>query len=769
MDFSHIQSIEQCEIAIKTLQAIGQPIPSKLLDLYASFQKGMESIYDHLARLRSYSGPLKFTIQDTVDKLLSNVTDSSDPGLLLGKIQCGKTRAFVGVMALAFDRGVDAVVVLTKSDNGLVSQTKFRMEYEFEDFLNPKSTNVSKVSVYSVEEGMEFTPHQVENEKNIFVCHKNTNRLDQMAEVIRNYFQGKKILIIDDEADFVSRAFYQKNQDTEVGAIALKIDSLQDACTYSRYLQVTATPYSLFLQPNHDVQLSNGIATTFKPRFTELVPIHDSYIGGKHYFVKSKNPNSMYHNLYTRIDDKCMEHLLAKNMNAKVYKKAGTSPTLRDLRYALMSYLAGSAVRILQEKKQGRKYQTSFFMHVSTLQADHKYEKMMVDNILETWSQSAKNNNLKDIPGLSSDLEELFKQSYEALKESNEKGNKERDIQIAFPSEQNVLTEVINILQKGQCSVKIVNAEVPLSNLLGKNGQLKLTNPLNIFVGGFRLDRGITIDHLIGFFYGRNPQSKQADTVLQHHRMYGSRSKEDMAVTRLYTTQSLYETMEWIDEMDHQLREMFVKALPGQPEILTIQRDEKGRVVPCNRSHLLISDLEAFTPFKRITPKGMQTDSPSAIKNIVTSIENEILSHPGFQGNGKPFEMEVGEVVPIIKKIRSTYIYNRVIDQNAGMEWDEDTMISAIQEYAKKGKVWVYHVTGREMGRRRQKGQGGFIDAPDTGKTDGQKAKEYAVDQPFLMLLKQKGKDIDGWRNAEFYWPVLRLPQNMTPCIYCKN
>lgn len=767
MDFSHIKTIEECEIVIQTLKNMGMTIPPELQALHQSFKAGMQSIYSHLKRVRNYSVELDSTIQTTVQELLSNSPNSSDPGLLLGKIQCGKTRTFVGIMALAFDQDIDAVVVLTKSDNGLVSQTKFRMEYEFEDFLNPRATNIPKVSVYSVDDGLEFTQHQIDNEKNIFVCHKNTSRLDQMAGIMKDYFRGKRILIVDDEADFVSHAYYQTHKQTEVGAIALKINELQDSCTYSRYLQVTATPYSLFLQPGHDVQLSNGVATTFKPRFTTLVPIHDNYIGGKHYFVKSKDVNSMYSHLYIRISDKCMDHLLAKNMNAKVYNKAGTSPTLHDLRYALMSYLVGSAVRILQEKNHGRQYQTSFFMHVSTLQADHKYEKTVIDNILSDWSQCVKNNSLNDIPGVTSDLLELFALSYEDMKESNEKGNAEREIQLAFPDEQAVMNEVIDILNTGKCIVRIVNSEVPLANLLGKDGQLRLTNPLNIFVGGFRLDRGITIDHMIGFFYGRNPQINQADTVLQHHRMYGSRTKEDMAVTRLYTTQSLYSKMEWIDEMDHQLREMFVKALPGQPEILTIQKSESGNVIPCNRSRLLISELETLSPFKRMLPIGFQTDSSSAIKNTVAQIDQMILTDQAYKKDEEPFEMNVDKAADILKLIRQTYIYSRTIDNNQGMEWDEDAMIMAMKQYARNGKVWVYRVTDREI--RRVLKNGTFSDAPDSGRGDGETAKKYAVDRPFLMLLKQKGEVEKGWRNAEFYWPVLRLPQNMKTCMYCKN
>ena len=44
--------------------------------------------------------------------------------------------------------------------------------------------------------------------------------------------------------------------------------------------------------------------------------------------------------------------------------------------------------------------------------------------------------------------------------------------------------------------------------------------PYNLFIGGQILDRGITINNLIGFYYGRNPKKFQQDTVLQHSRMY---------------------------------------------------------------------------------------------------------------------------------------------------------------------------------------------------------------------------------------------------------
>ncbi len=66
-----------------------------------------------------------------------------------------------------------------------------------------------------------------------------------------------------------------------------------------------------------------------------------------------------------------------------------------------------------------------------------------------------------------------------------------------------------------------VNSEEDVMNLLDDQGQLKLRTPLNIFIGGQILDRGITVANLIGFFYGRSPKKFQQDTVLQHSRMFG--------------------------------------------------------------------------------------------------------------------------------------------------------------------------------------------------------------------------------------------------------
>lgn len=62
-------------------------------------------------------------------------TSANKPGMLLGKIQSGKTRTFLGIMGLAYDNGYDVVIILTKGTKALVKQTIARLNQEFDGMI----------------------------------------------------------------------------------------------------------------------------------------------------------------------------------------------------------------------------------------------------------------------------------------------------------------------------------------------------------------------------------------------------------------------------------------------------------------------------------------------------------------------------------------------------------------------------------------------------------------------------------------------------------
>jgi hypothetical protein len=63
--------------------------------------------------------------------ILADSTDARRPGMLLGKIQSGKTRGFLGIIAHGFDKCFDIAIVLTKGTKALSGQTVARFKKDF--------------------------------------------------------------------------------------------------------------------------------------------------------------------------------------------------------------------------------------------------------------------------------------------------------------------------------------------------------------------------------------------------------------------------------------------------------------------------------------------------------------------------------------------------------------------------------------------------------------------------------------------------------------
>ena len=81
-----------------------------------------------------YGSDDRACIEQTVERLRSVPTSAMRPGMLLGKIQSGKTKTFLGVIALGFDNGFDIAIILTKGTKALARQTLQRVREEFSIF-----------------------------------------------------------------------------------------------------------------------------------------------------------------------------------------------------------------------------------------------------------------------------------------------------------------------------------------------------------------------------------------------------------------------------------------------------------------------------------------------------------------------------------------------------------------------------------------------------------------------------------------------------------
>ena len=127
-------------------------------------------------------------VESTVDQLLEEGPRAEEPGLLLGKIQCGKTDTFEDIIGLAFDRGVDIAIVITKGTKALVNQTIMRMKHDYRFFKESddlaQRATINIFDIMKIKSGLKRTQA---NSKIVIVSKKNAKNLEHLI----NLFETK--------------------------------------------------------------------------------------------------------------------------------------------------------------------------------------------------------------------------------------------------------------------------------------------------------------------------------------------------------------------------------------------------------------------------------------------------------------------------------------------------------------------------------------------------------------------------------------------------
>lgn len=713
--------------------------------------------YNTLTTTRGDSDDLRLCMEQTVQKLLDNETDMHKPGMLLGKIQGGKTRAFIGIIALAFDNNYDVAIILTKGTKALARQTYERLKKDFYDFID-----YDRIQLYDILHIPERLPGYVLKQKLIMIVKKETNNLERIIRlIVRTYpdLSTRKVLIIDDEADFASIGFTKNRKKgiIELRTIASQIDELRKKVKKSDFLQVTATPYSLYLQPE-ELSLNRGgyqfVFEPIRPAFTELLPIYEGYVGGDFYFEESKEEDSIAYYIYEELSIDELNVMKKSDERSFKLEEALTHKKIEVLKKGIVNFIVGACIRRIQQRKaKEREEKYCFVVHTEHIKQSHNWQVEIVDKLKDLLIYSATHS----LPRLS----ELVHESCENLS---------RSIRIINtpPSYKEVLEEVVTALKDDYLMITKVNSEAEVEQLLDDNGELKRMAPLNIFIGGQILDRGVTIKNLIGFYYGRRPTRFQQDTVLQHSRMFGYRPKEDLAATRFYTALVIYSIMERINEFDNALIEAFKKE--AQTGVVFICKDPSNRILPCSPNKISISSTTTLTPHKRMLPVGFQTDYKTKIRDTLEELDKIINSKLPADDKNKPFLIELSMAQSIIETIDKMLIFE------PDWEWDVKAFKACMEFLSRntenkemQGKIWCLVRVNRNLSRI--KTDGSFSDSPDTGGGESalDLARKTAIDIPVIMLFRQNGSQVQGWRDSPFWWPVMIAPQKTRPVIFASE
>jgi len=695
--------------------------------------------------------------EETVEALLNTATTSEHPGMLLGKVQSGKTRTFIGVLANAFDNGFDIAIVLSKNSRALIEQTAKRLNSEFSMF-----TDDGELEIYDIMHApVSFSAFELDS-KLIFVAKKQSDNLRRLIDLFKKdpAMAKKRTLIIDDEADNASIGYSKKEGLLEARTIAKQVSQLRTVIEQSSFLQVTATPYSLYLQPA-EVVVSNVLEfKPTRPAFTKLVPVPPEYVGGDTYFGPSSRSetDTLESLIHHTVDHREFDRLKKYDKRSFKLEDVLTTQAIDGFRRAIVNFIVGGSIQCVNGIAAGakkKKLRFSFLLHSEAGRGAHSWQSILTETIIERLKSAAVADDAI--------FNSLVAAAYEDLSKSLTLDGQ------PVPSKSVVLAAVKEALVDEYITIATVNSDEDVAALLDNSGQLKLRTPLNIFIGGQVLDRGVTLANLIGFYYGRRPNKFQQDTVLQHSRMYGYR-RRDLSVTRFYTSSAIRFAMSQMEEFDQSLRSAIEAG--GDKAVQFIRTAANGRIVPCNPNKILVATTQTLRPHKRILPIGFQSgykSGASGIGKMIEVLDVKIDDLCGFNAD-EPKLVPLAAVLELLEDIKPTLHFPE--DDAPPFDWGaaRAALIHLSQQHpdpTQRGQVLLWAAKDRNSARMASaSSHATYIETPDSEKTEGQLAKVHAIDTPILFLLRQNGADEKEWRGTPFYWPVIRAQANAPTAIY---
>ena len=373
----------------------------------------------------------------------------------------------------------------------------------------------------------------------------------------------------------------------------------------------------------------------------------------------------------------------------------------KSLLRALDTFMVGATHKRLREVDQN----CAFLCHVSTRKADHQHIVDLLRKYKGDLAAGAKSGSTPLIKRLRAAYDDLVI-THPGLKDPG------------FDD----LVKTIAFFSPG-IAVKLVNGET--------DEDVAVRSPYNLFVGGNKLGRGVTIKNLLVSYYGRNPKKPQADTVLQHARMYGYR-KTDIGLLRLFLPKELHTVFRAIHKMERGLRDLIAQAPSEEFRGVYIE----GSLNATRTNVLAPGAIGVYTGGGTYNPAQVVRDSSSdsatqKINKLLQSVEDKTYTRVPLTNIRQLIELTMPD----------ESASERIWDQIAVAESISE--VSTVRNQA-DGYVYVDRNRGLKEARRETRGI-----------LSGGEADQVPDDRLTLFLLRTKAEK--GLKEA--WWPQIRFPK----------
>ena len=482
---------------------------------------GVMNTFDLVSKNAGWSQELKASILQNTHNLFSKIdyikTVVKNPiGLMVGKIQSGKTGNLIGAAAHAFDKGFRLVILYLSDTYALYEQNMLRVKESFKTENNSivfidNSKQSNDLSMY--EKSPSDIDFHLSKGRCFVVCTlKHNKRINTISEVFSNSkITKQKVMIIDDEGDDISQNTNKQkhkniHDDTLFTPNNKAIVELMKKFDDYIYLSVTATPQAPLLIYKFE---------NLSPNFCSLIYPGKGYIG-----LNTFHSGEMPH-LVSPIDD--FKKLTEESFGIPLSLK-------KTLIYFLITGFLRK-VRLIQSEPN---FYHSFLIHVDKLiikQNDifSRFQTYINKVLLDFKIYKSRKTN--EISIIESIIDDLVLENASRLKD------------LESYSKTVLLVEALTILE--EVKLVLLNGEQEVKNLK------RTVSGRNFFIviGGDLLDRGLTIDGLTVSYFTRESKKSQADTLLQRARWYGYKS-DYITYCKLFTSQHIIDQFE--AALDHE-------------------------------------------------------------------------------------------------------------------------------------------------------------------------------------------------------------------------
>jgi Z1 domain/Type III restriction enzyme, res subunit len=433
----------------------------------AKLQKATKLRYQYQLDRLQKSGLDSTHIDETVSQTLGHIKSGSNSLVIYGEPQSGKTEMMICLTSKLLDEGFDCVVILVNDSLDLLEQNEARFRLA-QTSPSPKTLNEVKAN------------KSVNHESELVVfCKKNTKDLDVLLDALRRV---KKIVVIDDEADFATpNGKINKKTDPHT-AINSKVSALIDEGRRGVWIGVTATPARLDL--NRTLSNRTDAWVQFKP--------HQNYVGHETFFpLDVKNP-----------------------LRFSLIKLNGQFNQSIKIREALIRFVVnvGHRNHLLSPHDE---VNYSMVVHTSGKKADHQADRDIIEKFFNGLVNPQDRNHLKIVNEIESTAASMHPSEVEGI------------LHYVYANRQRYTIRTVNS-----------DSDRATENIRGVTHP---QSPFTVAIGGNIISRGVTFNNLLTLFFTRSTTGKiQQDTYIQRARMFGNRNPyiEDF---ELHVPEDLYE------------------------------------------------------------------------------------------------------------------------------------------------------------------------------------------------------------------------------------